>query len=203
MLPGSNKRKGECLGCFNKIHIQWPKISGGWKTWVELHPRKPTYALKIDGWKMIHVLLKWSLFQGTNSFIFGDVWKLEICGVIAGDDATLPVSRLVWEILRDFHHSCIQNGKHWDFLGIQCLYVSRCTVNKCTVNKYISLLLYNYIFYDIDYLFIVFIAHSSAFLQFPKPVAVSKHQCPMLGWLSQNQWGQCKTAGLFEGPGWV
>ena len=58
-------------------------------------PRKPTYPLNIDGWKMIHVLLKWSLFQGTNSFIFGDVWKLEICGVIAGDDATLPVSRLV------------------------------------------------------------------------------------------------------------
>ena len=35
-----------------------------------VHPRKLTCPLKIDGWKMIHFLLGWSLFLVTNSFIF-------------------------------------------------------------------------------------------------------------------------------------
>ena len=47
---------------------------GGWFAPTSHFPLKINkYPLKIDGWKMIHVLLKWSLFMGhvvSNIFYF-------------------------------------------------------------------------------------------------------------------------------------
>ncbi len=42
----------------------------------QLPPWKLTYALNINGWKMIHFLLKWSLFRGYVNFRWGKgIWK--------------------------------------------------------------------------------------------------------------------------------
>ena len=54
------------------VEIGWLRFYFKEKSYEkEVHPWRLTYSLKIDGWKMIHFLLTWSLFGRTHQLIFG------------------------------------------------------------------------------------------------------------------------------------